>query len=112
MRFILKNEEYKQAREYFQKVIKLDPYHEQAMLNLANIAGQEENKAEELHYLMEAFCLNPYCISVEAAIGLMDELSMLEDFLQRFRELELGKKNMIGRFYTTPWLIFMESLVT
>lgn len=87
-----KNEEYKQAREYFQKVIKLDPYHEQAMLNLANIAGQEENKAEELHYLMEAFCLNPYCISVEAAIGLMDELSMLEDFLQRFRELELGKK--------------------
>ncbi|MCM3729857.1 tetratricopeptide repeat protein [Neobacillus cucumis] len=87
-----KSEEYEKAREYYLKVIKLDPSHEQSMLSLASIASHEGIQAKELHYLMEAFRINPYCIPVETAVELMEEPSMLQDFLQRFRELELGKK--------------------
>ncbi|PWA10007.1 hypothetical protein DCC39_12020 [Pueribacillus theae] len=86
-----KFEDVEKAKGYYHKVLGLDPCHEQALLDLANIASLQENKLEELHYLMEAFRINPYCVSVEAIIELMDQPSMLEDFLQKFRDLDKKK---------------------
>lgn len=86
-----KTEEYEKAKGYYQRVIALDPTHEQARLDLAHIASINENKAEELYYLMEAFAINPYCVSVEAILALMDKHSMVEDFLHKVKGLDQKK---------------------
>jgi tetratricopeptide (TPR) repeat protein len=86
-----KNEDYENAKENYRKVLKLDPSHEQAMLNLATIASQEENNDEALNYLMEAFEADPYSVSVDSILELMDDTSMVEAFLQHVQQLDKKK---------------------
>jgi tetratricopeptide (TPR) repeat protein len=86
-----KNEDYEKAKVNYRKVLKLDPSHEQAMLNLATIASQEENNDEALNYLMEAFKVDPYSVSVESMLELMEDTSMMEDFLEYVQQLDKKK---------------------
>ncbi|AZU60564.1 tetratricopeptide repeat protein [Neobacillus mesonae] len=86
-----KSEEYEKAKGFYQKVLTLDPAHGQAMLDLASIASLEENTIDELHYLMEAFTLDPYSVSIEAILSLMDAPSMVEDFWEKVKKLDRKK---------------------
>jgi tetratricopeptide (TPR) repeat protein len=76
-----KFEDYKEAVTYYQKVLILDPSHEQALLDLASIASVQEDKASEMNYLLKAFYLNPYGVKVEDLVGVIDQKADLEKLL-------------------------------
>ncbi|WP_213423626.1 tetratricopeptide repeat protein [Bhargavaea massiliensis] len=83
-----KMEDNEQAILYYKRVLKLDPSNEQAFLDLASVANKTGNQHEELHYLLEAFKVNPYAIPVEMAAGLMDQ-QQLRKFLSDIKGLDM-----------------------
>ncbi|GIN85043.1 hypothetical protein J6TS2_14290 [Heyndrickxia sporothermodurans] len=75
-------EKYKEAEIYFQKVLQFDSSYEQAYLNLASIASDQNDKINEKKYLLNAFQLNPYCIGVEDLVDVIDEEEEIQELLE------------------------------
>jgi tetratricopeptide (TPR) repeat protein len=82
-----KLEDYKEADSYFQKVLSLDPTHEQAYLDLASIASIQGDKALEKDYLLKAFQLNPFSVKIEDLVHVMDQKADLEELLEYLKGL-------------------------
>ncbi|MGP1906585.1 tetratricopeptide repeat protein [Metabacillus sp. JX24] len=83
-----KLEEYAEAERHYKKVLELDPKHEQAMLDLASVANRREDKTAEKDYLLSAFHVDPYCISAEVLLDLMETKAEAESFKQDLLKLE------------------------
>lgn len=83
-------EDYEQATGYFKRALEIEPACEQALLGMASVASQSENRQEELHYLLEAFHVNPYSIPMEATAELMDH-EQLKQFLDQIQNLNRKK---------------------
>lgn len=82
-----KEEDLEKAEEYYLKVVALDPFHEQAFLDLAAVAGRTGNPEKELDFLLRVFRLNPYRVGIEVIADLMDNVRLVV-FLQEIKELE------------------------
>jgi len=82
-----KEEDFEAAEEYYLKVVALDPFHEQAFLDLAAVAGRTGNVEKELDFLLRVFRLNPYRVGIEMIADLMDRVRLVI-FLQEIKELE------------------------
>ncbi|MGM0874095.1 MAG: tetratricopeptide repeat protein [Bacillota bacterium] len=82
-----KLEDYKEAEDYYQKVLTLDPSHEQSYLDLASIASAQGDQANEKDFLLKAFYLNPYSVKVEDLVGVIDQKADLEVLLEFLNSL-------------------------
>ncbi|MGG4488832.1 tetratricopeptide repeat protein [Metabacillus idriensis] len=80
-----KQEDYREAEKQYKRVLELDPAHEQAMLDLAGIANAREDRKSEKRYLLSAFEADPYCVSVEALLEVLE----LQPEIEAFKELLL-----------------------
>jgi tetratricopeptide (TPR) repeat protein len=83
-----KLEDNDEAEHCYKKVLELDSFHEQAMLDLASIAKRREDRELELDYLLRAFNLNPFCIPVETVLQVMEKQSEIEEFKVHLLSLE------------------------
>lgn len=83
-----KLEEYAEAERYYKKVLELDPEHSQAMLDLASVANRREDKTSEKEYLLSAFHADPYCLSADVLLNLMETKAEAESFKQDLLKLE------------------------
>lgn len=87
----LKQENFDEAEKQYKRVLALDPAHEQAMLDLASIANAREDREAEKEYLMSAFKLDPYCISAEAVLGVLESEQEVEAFKALLMSVKVEK---------------------
>ncbi|MDQ0861257.1 tetratricopeptide repeat protein [Bacillus sp. V2I10] len=80
-----------EAEKQYKRVLELDPAHEQAMLDLAGVANAKEDREAEKEYLLSAFKLDPYCVSVEAVIEVLESEREIEAFKALLMSVKVEK---------------------
>ncbi|SIT92585.1 tetratricopeptide repeat protein [Edaphobacillus lindanitolerans] len=83
----VKMEDMEKAASYYERVLRLNPSHGPALLDLAGIFRERGEDDKALELLLKAFRLNPRAVDVEAAAELMDR-AQLEHFLEEFQSLD------------------------
>lgn len=87
----IKQENFDEAEKQYKRVLALDPAHEQAMLDLAGVANAKEDREAEKEYLLSAFKLDPYCVSVEALLEVLESESEIEEFTNLLMNVKAEK---------------------
>ncbi|WP_191556228.1 tetratricopeptide repeat protein [Metabacillus idriensis] len=86
-----KHEDYGEAEKQYKRVLELDPAHEQAMLDLAGVANAREDRKSEKKYLMSAFKVDPYCVSVEDLLEVLEFQPEIEAFKELLMSANVEK---------------------
>ncbi|MFC0270486.1 tetratricopeptide repeat protein [Metabacillus herbersteinensis] len=76
------------AESFYKKVLELDPNHEQALLDLASIANRMEKGKDEKDFLLKALYMNPYCVSVEHLVNVIQDQTELRVLISYFESLD------------------------
>lgn len=96
LNYLISHHNKKDAENLFKEILKEDPGHINALLQLGNIAVSEENFSEAAEYYQRARELNPQNIEVLfALVRLMEKSNRLTDALRYIEEiLDIDDENL------------------